>query len=247
MRIDVLTIFPRLFETVFSWGVISRAIEREIIFFRAVDIRDFTEDRHRTTDDYPFGGGSGLVMKAEPILKAVESLSDEGTKPYVIYASPQGKVFDNNKAQQLSRLESIAFICGRYEGIDERVMNVVDEELSVGDFVLSGGEVPAMLMIEAISRFVPGVVGDMESVINDSFFSELLDHPHYTRPRELNGMKVPDELLSGNHEMIEIYRRIESLKRTMERRPDVFLKHDFDLTDKKALLALFKELKRDAE
>jgi len=114
MRIDVLTIFPRLFETVFSWGVISRAIEREIIFFRAVDIRDFTEDRHRTTDDYPFGGGSGLVMKAEPILKAVESLSEEGTKPYVIYASPQGKAFDNNKAQELSRLESIAFICGRY-------------------------------------------------------------------------------------------------------------------------------------
>ncbi|PZC52965.1 MULTISPECIES: tRNA (guanosine(37)-N1)-methyltransferase TrmD [unclassified Mesotoga] len=247
MRIDVLTIFPRLFETIFSWGVISRAIENEIIVFEAVDIRDFTNDRHRTTDDYPFGGGSGLVMKAEPILRAVASRFTEGSRPYTIYPSPQGKVFDNKKALELSKLNHITFICGRYEGIDERVMKVVDEELSVGDFVLSGGEVPALLMIEAISRFIPGVVGDMESVINDSFFSELLDHPHYTRPREVNGMKVPEVFLSGNHEMIEIQRRMESLRRTIERRPDIFLKHEFDLSDKKALLMLFKELKKDVE
>ncbi|HNQ71046.1 MULTISPECIES: tRNA (guanosine(37)-N1)-methyltransferase TrmD [Mesotoga] len=247
MKIEVLTIFPQLFETVFNWGVISRAIKNGIIAFESVDIRDFTDDRHRTTDDYPFGGGSGLVMKAEPIIKAVASRFSDDSKPHVVYPSPQGKLFDNKKALELSKLSHIVFVCGRYEGIDERAMSSIDEEISIGDFVLSGGEIPALLMIEVISRFVPGVVGDMESVINDSFFSDLLDYAHYTRPREVNGMEVPEVLLSGNHEMIAIHRRMESLLRTIERRPDIFLKHDFDLTDKKALLLLFKELKKDAE
>ncbi|MBN2220316.1 MAG: tRNA (guanosine(37)-N1)-methyltransferase TrmD [Kosmotogaceae bacterium] len=247
MKIEVLTIFPQLFETVFSWGVISRAIKNGIIAFESVDIRDFTDDRHRTTDDYPFGGGSGLVMKAKPIIKAIASRFPDGSRPHVVYPSPQGKLFDNRKALELSKFRHIVFICGRYEGIDERAMNSVDEEISIGDFVLSGGEIPTMLMIEAISRFVPGVVGDMESVINDSFFSDLLDYPHYTRPREVDGMEVPEVLLSGNHEMIDIHRRTESLLRTIERRPDIFLKHDFDLNDKKALLMLFKELKKDVE
>lgn len=247
MKIDVLTIFPELFDCTLKWGVISRAIKAKIIDFAALDLRDFTSDRHRTTDDYPFGGGSGLVMKPEPILKALASLKSEGATPHVIYTSPQGSVFDNEKARELSRKERLIFICGRYEGVDERVMGWVDEELSIGDFVLSGGEIPVLLMVEAISRFVPGVVGDMDSVINDSFYLALLDHANYTRPREVEELKVPEVLLSGDHEKIEVFRRKDSLMRTMQRRPDIFLKHEFDLYDKKALLLLFKELNGSAQ
>jgi len=247
MKIDVLTIFPDLFETVLKWGVISRAIESGLIEFSAVDLRNFTDDRHRTTDDYPFGGGSGLVMKADPILRAVDTLRTDGPAPYVIYTSPQGEIFDNARARDLSKKERLLFICGRYEGIDERAMSIVDEELSIGDFVLSGGEIPVLLMVEALSRFVPGVVGDMESVVNDSFYRGLLDHSHYTRPRNVRGLEVPDVLLSGDHEKIEIFRRKESLERTMERRPDIFLKHELDLYDKKAILSLFEELRKNVE
>ena len=247
MKIDVLTIFPDLFETVLKWGVISRAIESGLIEFSAVDLRNFTDDRHRTTDDYPFGGGGGLVMKADPILRAVDTLSTDGPAPYVIYTSPQGEIFDNARARDLSKKERLLFICGRYEGIDERAMSIVDEELSIGDFVLSGGEIPVLLMVEALSRFVPGVVGDMESVVNDSFYRDLLDHSHYTRPRNVRGLEVPDVLLSGDHEKIEIFRRKESLERTMERRPDIFLKHELDLYDKKAILSLFEELRKNVE
>jgi tRNA (guanine37-N1)-methyltransferase len=243
MQIDVITIFPGLFDTVLKWGVISRAIQNGIIDFKAVDLRDFTVDRHRTTDDYPFGGGSGLVMKAEPLFEAVESIRNLAGAAHVVYTSPQGKTFDNEKAKELSKKERLVFICGRYEGVDERVMSVVDEELTIGDVVLSGGEIAVLLMVEAISRFVPGVIGDMDSVINDSFYSSLLDYPHYTRPREFRGMRVPEVLLSGDHERIEVFRRKESLARTMERRPDLFLNHEFDQYDKKAILLLFKELK----
>jgi tRNA (guanine37-N1)-methyltransferase len=186
-------------------------------------------------------------MKAGPILRAVDALKANGPVPYVIYTSPQGEIFDNARARELSRKERLLFICGRYEGIDERVMSIVDEELSIGDFVLSGGEIPVLLMVEAISRFVPGVVGDMESVVNDSFYRDLLDHPHYTRPRNIRGLEVPDVLLSGDHEKIEIFRRKKSLERTMERRPDIFLKHELDLYDKKAILSLFEELRKNVE
>ena len=242
MRIKVLTIFPEMFSVLTQYGVISRAIKERVINFKAINLRDFTSDRHHTTDDYPYGGGSGLVMKVEPFLKAYEEIIENEGKPHVIMTSPQGKLFNNEKALELSKKKSILFLCGRYEGIDERVMNIVDEELSIGDFVLSGGELPSMVMIESILRFVPGVIGDMESVEKDSFFNGLLDYPHYTRPREIKGMKVPDVLLNGNHEEIELFRRMESLKRTLLRRPDLFLKHELDKMDKKALLQLFREL-----
>ena len=246
MKIKALTIFPRMFAGIEEWGVLSRAIKTGIINFQAVDLRDFTSDRHRTTDDYPFGGGSGLVMKPEPIFRAIEELSAD-IKPYVVYPSPQGKVFDNSIARRLSTKDSLLFLCGRYEGVDERVMSLVDEEISVGDFVMSGGELPSMLMIETLSRFIPGVVGDMESVVNDSFYNDLLDYPHYTRPQMTHNLEVPQVLLSGNHGEIDLMRRKESLRRTIERRPDLFLKHDFDPDDKRALLALFKELTSNVE
>ncbi|OAA31384.1 tRNA (guanine-N1)-methyltransferase [Kosmotoga arenicorallina S304] len=247
MRIKVLTIFPEMFSILTEYGVISRALKEGIVDFKAINLRDYTTDRHRTTDDYPYGGGSGLVMKAEPFLKAYEKIIRNEGKPHVILTSPQGKVFDNDKALELSTKDSLLFLCGRYEGVDERVMNIVDEELSIGDFVLSGGELPSMVMIESLLRFVPGVIGDMESVKRDSFFNDLLDYPHYTRPREIKGMKVPEVLLNGNHEEIELFRRKESIKRTLKRRPDLFLKHDFDRMDKKALLSLFRELIGDVE
>ncbi|AKI98246.1 tRNA (guanosine(37)-N1)-methyltransferase TrmD [Kosmotoga pacifica] len=242
MKIRVLTIFPEMFSILSQYGVISRAIKENKVDFVAVNLRDFTTDRHRTTDDYPYGGGSGLVMKVEPFLKAYEKLRDSEGKPHVILTSPQGNVFNNEKALELAKKDNLLFLCGRYEGIDERITSIVDEELSIGDFVLSGGELPAMVMIESILRFVPGVIGDIESVEKDSFFNDLLDYPHYTRPREVDGMKVPEVLLNGNHEEIELFRRKESIKRTMLRRPDLFLKHEFDKMDKKALLSLFREL-----
>jgi tRNA (guanine37-N1)-methyltransferase len=237
-----------MFSVITDWGVISRAIKEGKIVFEAIDLRDFTTDKHRTTDDYPYGGGSGLVMKVDPFFKAYDHIVEVNeAKPYVVLTSPQGRVFNNNIAKELSTHDHILFLCGRYEGIDERITTIVDDELSIGDFVLSGGELAAMVMIEAISRFIPGVVGDTDSVVNDSFYNDLLDYPHYTRPRTIRGLDVPEVLLSGDHERIELYRKKESLRRTMERRPDLFLKHEFDEMDKKALLLLFKELMSGVE
>lgn len=248
MKISVLTIFPKMFSAITDWGVISRAIKEGKIVFEVIDLRDFTTDKHRTTDDYPYGGGSGLVMKVDPFFKAYDRIVEaNGKKPYVVLTSPQGRVFNNDIAKELSTHDHNLFLCGRYEGIDERIMTIVDDELSIGDFVLSGGELAAMVMIEAISRFIPGVVGDTDSVVNDSFYNNLLDYPHYTRPRTIRGLDVPEVLLSGDHERIELFRKKESLKRTLERRPDLFLKHEFDEMDKKALLLLFKELMSGVE
>lgn len=246
MRISVLTIFPEMVEIVKKYGVISRAIDNGKIEVNVFNLRDFTNDKHKVVDDYPYGGGPGMVMKPEPFFNFFDYYEKNFGKPYVIYTSPQGRTLNNDVVKELSLKKNILIICGRYEGIDERVMSKVDDEISIGDYVLTGGELPAMVMIDAISRFVPGVIAD-ESVENESFNTGLLDHPHYTRPREFKGLSVPEVLLEGNHEKIELWRRKMSLKKTILKRPDLFLKKELDTFDKKALVELFKELINDVK
>ncbi len=246
MRIIIATIFPEFVDTVRRYGVIGQAVESGILQIEVVNFRDFTSDKHRVVDDYPYGGGPGMVMKPEPFFRIHKHYSERYGKPFTILTSPQGVRFDNKVAQSLSQKENILIFCGRYEGVDERVMEVVDLEISIGDYVLSGGELAAMVICDAVSRFVPGVVEE-ESVKKDSFYNDLLDYPHYTRPAEFAGMEVPQVLLSGDHGKIEIYRTAESLKRTALRRPDLFVKRDFSEQEKKALIWLIRELIGNAE
>jgi tRNA (guanine37-N1)-methyltransferase len=223
LRVDVVTIFPRMFDPLLAEGVLSRGIKSELIRIDVWDLRDFATDRHRSTDDEAYGGGPGMVMLAEPLFRCVDALRarDETRKPTVIMTSPQGAVFHHETAVRLRSDGWVVFLCGRYEGFDERVRSVVDLELSIGDFVVSGGELPAMVMIDAISRLVEGVVGNSESVAGDSFFNGLLDHPHYTRPAEIRGLKVPDVLISGHAERIRLWRKEQSLRQTLARRPEL--------------------------
>ena len=231
MRISVLTIFPDFFTGALTEGMVREAREKGVLEVNSVNLRDFTFDAHRTTDDYPFGGGVGMVMKVEPIDRALESLAigTPGARPAGTRAalfSPQGRRFDQACALEYAALEHIVLLCGRYKGIDERVReNLVDEELSIGDFILAGGEPAAMCVIDAVARLLPGVVGAFDSVESDSFHSGLLDCAYYTRPAEYRGWKVPDVLLSGHHAMIARARREEVLRRTFERRPDLL---DYD-------------------
>ncbi len=223
MRFDVLTVFPELVEGVFRFGVIGKAIERGLVQLRVWDLREFAEGSYRQTDDAPYGGGGGMVMKPEPIARAVEAISGEGEeKPWRVLMTPQGRRFDQKGAEELLRRQRLLLICGRYEGVDERVQEMfVDEEISIGDYVLSGGEIPAMVVIETLGRLVPGVLGNEDSAENDSFSAGLLDYPHYTRPPDFRGMRVPEVLLSGNHEEIRQWRRQAALRRTSERRRDL--------------------------
>jgi tRNA (guanine37-N1)-methyltransferase len=223
MIADVITIFPELIESALEAGVVGRARERGVVDLRVRNLRDYTDDRHRTVDDVPYGGGPGMVMKPEPLWRAVEAIAAErGPASAVVLMTPQGRTFTHAMAQEMSRLERLVIICGRYEGIDERVADgLVTHEISIGDYVLTGGELPALVVLDAVTRLVPGVVGDAESVAADSFVRGLLDHPHYTRPAEFRGRKVPDVLLSGNHAAIERWRRDERIRRTMERRPEL--------------------------
>ena len=221
MRIQVLTIFPELFGPFLETALLGRAIERGRLAVAVHDLRGFTADRHRSVDDQPFGGGGGMVMTAPPWLSAVRELSLTGS-PWRVLLSPQGRRLDESKVRELADRGDLLLLCGRYEGIDERVrQTVVDEEISLGDFVVSGGELPAMLLIEAVSRQVPGVVQRSDSVERDSFRSGLLDFPHYTRPAEVEGMAVPEVLLSGDHAAIERWRELEALRLTLEKRPDL--------------------------
>ena len=230
-RISVLTIFPDFFTGALTEGMVREAREKGVLEVNSVNLRDFTFDAHRTTDDYPFGGGVGMVMKVEPIDRALESLAigTPGARPAgtrVALFSPQGRRFDQACALEYAALEHIVLLCGRYKGIDERVReNLVDEELSIGDFILAGGEPAAMCVIDAVARLLPGVVGAFDSVESDSFHSGLLDCAYYTRPAEYRGWKVPDVLLSGHHAMIARARREEVLRRTFERRPELL---DYD-------------------
>ena len=223
MKFDVVTIFPRMIEAGLSEGVVGRGVEKGLVNVRVHDLRAFTADRHRTVDDVPYGGGPGMVMKVETFVRALEAIRVErGTPGAVVLLSPQGRRFDQVEAGRLLGLDHVVLLCGRYEGIDERVRELVaTEELSIGDFVVSGGETPALLVIDAVSRLVPGVVGDQESVEQDSFAQGILDHPHYTRPAEFAGRRVPDVLLSGHHAEVRKWRTAEALRRTQERRPDL--------------------------
>lgn len=231
MRITVVTIFPEILHGFLRASLVGKALEGELLRVDVRDLRDFTTDRHRVVDDEPYGGGGGMVMKAEPWLRAVRSLSEDRT-PWRILLSPQGKRLTEPRVRELAARPELLLLCGRYEGVDERVRELaVDEEVSIGDYVLAGGEVPAMVLIEAISRQIPGVVGLADSVEQDSFRSGLLDFPHYTRPRVVEGREVPEVLLSGDHAAIERWRRREAVRRTLSRRPDLLtgIEQDGDL------------------
>lgn len=224
LRIDVITIFPDLVREALAHGIVARAIETGLARVEAHDLRAFTEDRHRRVDDAPFGGGPGMVMRAEPFFRAVESIMPEGAsveRPIVLL-SPRGEKFTHLKARDYSKLDRLILLCGRYEGIDERVRtHLATEELSLGDFVLMGGEVPALAVIEASVRLIPGALGDAESSEQDSFENGLLDHPHYTRPADFRGLKVPGVLLSGDHAAIAQWRAQQAAQATSTRRPDL--------------------------
>jgi tRNA (guanine37-N1)-methyltransferase len=223
VKIDIVTIFPAMVEAALADGVVGRAATRGAVEIRVWDLRDFTPDRHRTVDDVPYGGGPGMVMKAEPFAAAVERIRDERGQPdAVILMSPQGRVFDQPDAVRLSGLGHLVLLCGRYEGVDARVADALaTDEISIGDYVLTGGELPALVVVDAVARLVPGVVGDAECVAVDSFTRGLLDHPQYTRPAEWRGRAVPDVLVSGHHAAIDRWRLRERVRRTMERRPDL--------------------------
>jgi tRNA (guanine37-N1)-methyltransferase len=224
LTIHILTLFPGLFDSYFKFGVVGRAIEKGVISANPVNIRDSAEDRHGTVDDTPYGGGSGMIMKPDVLAKSLKSvtLKCKKKKPDVIFLTPQGRKFDQSIANKLSLTDEIILICGRYRGVDERFReSYVTDELSVGDYVLSGGEPAAIVLIDVVSRLIPGVLNDFESGMEDSFQNNLLDCPWYTRPKNFEGIDVPDVLLSGNHDSIDKWRREQSLRRTRERRPDL--------------------------
>jgi tRNA (guanine37-N1)-methyltransferase len=225
MIFEILTIFPRIFESPLGESLLKKGIEKGILEIRVTDLRDFAPGKHRVTDDYPYGGGAGMVMKPEPIIRAVENIKAKHPAAQSILLTPQGERFHQGLAKTLSEHHHWILICGRYEGLDERVrLAAVDREISIGDFILNGGEIPALVLIEALSRYLPGFLGSEQSVEDDSFSSGLLEYPQYTRPPVFEGMAVPEVLLSGNHAQIEKWRREESLKRTLARRPDLLSK-----------------------
>jgi len=248
MRIDVVTIFPELFAPFLATSLVGRAIERGLLAVAVHDLRDFATDRHKSVDDEPYGGGGGMVMTAPPWIAAVEAVTAAAAAgpaapaPWRVLLSPQGARLDDARVRELAGRGALLLLCGRYEGVDERVRRtVVDEELSIGDYVLSGGEVPAMVVIEAVSRQIPGVVGLPESVERDSFRRGLLDHPHYTRPPEVAGLTVPPVLLSGDHAAIERWRRRHALAATLDKRPDLLAVADLTPEERRELAALEAE------
>jgi tRNA (guanine37-N1)-methyltransferase len=232
-----------MFESPLSEGIISKAQKKGLIDIRVHDLREYTEDRHRTADDTPYGGGAGMVMKAEPIVRAIEAIRLPTGKTRTVFLTPQGVLLKQERAKKLCAYSQLIILCGRYEGIDERVLSFVDEEISIGDFVLTGGEIAAMAVLDVVARLVPGVVGDAASVSEDTFSNSLLKYPQYTRPDNFRGLGVPEILLSGDHKKIAEWRSAESLKRTLKRRPDLIEKAD--LTDKeKKQLENIKESER---
>lgn len=242
MRFDILTIFPEIFRSPFEHSILKRAREAGLIEINLVNIRDFAVDKHRTTDDYPYGGGSGMVMKPEPIARALRHAEEVGGKGRVILLSPAGKRFDQGIARRLSAEKHLVFICGRYEGIDERVRErFVDEELSIGDYILTGGEFPAMVIVDAVSRLIPGVLGCSESSEDESFSADMLEYPQYTRPPEFEGMKVPEVLFSGHHADVARWRRREALRKTLLVRPDLLEKAELSEEDRKLIKELEKQ------
>lgn len=235
MRFDVLTLFPGMIASPFAESILGKAADKALIEIRAHNLRDWAEGKHLTTDDTPYGGGDGMVMKIDPIARALQALRRETPGSKVLLMTPQGRRFDQSAAAELSTLPGLIFVCGRYEGIDERVRGLVDAEYSLGDFVLTGGELPAMMIIDAVARLLPGVLGSSGSAVHDSFADGLLEYPQYTRPVEFQGERVPEILLSGNHLAIARWRRREQLRRTLERRPDLLETLELSESDRQLL------------
>lgn len=226
MRIDILTLFPEMCERVYSESIIGRSIAKGLLEIKSHNIRDFAANKHKNVDDTPYGGGMGMLMMAQPIYDCYMHVCEEtGAKPYLIYMSPQGKVLTQEKVKELAKMEDIAILCGHYEGVDERVIeSIVDEEISIGDYVLTGGELPALVLSDSVARMLPGVLANDEAMEKESHYSGLLEYPQYTKPAVWNDMPVPEVLLSGHHANIEKWRNEQSLKRTKERRPDLLEK-----------------------
>lgn len=221
MNIDVLTLFPEMFPSVVESSILGRAASKGILKLHFTDIRTFSKDKHNKADDYPFGGGGGMVMMPDPIFGALESV--DAAQKKIVYMSPRGKILDAKKIQELAELDSLVILCGHYEGIDQRVLDHWDiEEISIGDYVLTGGELPAMVLIDSVARMLPGVLGNENSALDESIYSGLLEHPQYTKPREYCGMQVPEVLVSGNHKLIALWKFREALLLTKERRPDLY-------------------------
>ena len=235
MKITILTIFPEMFESVLNSSILGRAREQGLIEVECVDIRPFSDRKHKNTDDYPFGGGAGMVMLAQPIMDAMKQVTGENFSGKRIYMGPRGTTLSTAKARELAKEEHLVLLCGHYEGVDQRALDAcIDEEISIGDYILTGGELAAMVLTDCVSRFIPCVLGSGESAEEESFSDGLLEYPQYTRPRELNGMEVPEILLSGDHAKIKAWRRQESLRATKKFRPDLLAKAD--LTDKEKKL-----------
>lgn len=235
LNFTVITLFPAMFSSPLGHSILKKAQEKEMISVHLVDLRDYATDRHRITDDYPYGGGQGMVMKPEPLITAIEDTRRRMNNPRVILLTPQGRPFNQKEADRLAQEKGLVLICGRYEGIDERVKDFVDDELSIGDYTISGGELAAMVVIDTVARLIPGVLGNLRSPQEESFSDGLLEYPQYTRPEEFRGMKVPEVLLSGDHDRIKRWRRDMSLKQTRERRPDLFSKTQLTPEERKLL------------
>lgn len=246
IRFDVLTLFPEMFSGFLHSSIIKKAHEKGLIETKLINFRDYATDKHHTVDDTPYGGGGGMVLKPEPIFNAIDDLlADADEHPQILLMSPQGKPFTQKKAEELAKHSHLIFLCGHYEGYDERIrQHLVTEEISIGDYVLTGGELPAMVIMDSVSRFVPGVLGNESSAVTDSFSTGLLEYPQYTRPAEFRGLRVPDVLLSGHHARIEQWRRQESLRRTWERRPDLLETAPLTEQDRQFLRELEKGVHR---
>ena len=236
MRIDIVTVFPEMVEAALDHSIVKRARERGLVTIRVVNLRDFTEDRHKTTDDMPYGGGGGMVMKIEPIARALSALTEGEAPPRIALTDPRGRQFTQETARQWAAEDHLILLCGHYEGVDERVRkHLVTDEVSIGDYILTGGELPALIITDALTRLQPDALGDAEAPDKDTFTEDLLEYPHYTRPRDYNGWVVPDILLSGHHAQIERWRRWHQLHHTQERRPDLFARLELTPQDRKLL------------
>lgn len=243
MHIDILTLFPEMMEGTLENSILKRAKNKEQFDYRFVNFRDYSTNKHEKVDDYPYGGGAGMVLTAQPIFDAVEAVKEESNaKPRVILMCPQGETYTQQKAEELAEEEHLIIICGHYEGYDERIReHVVTDEISIGDYVLTGGEIGALAVIDSVVRLIPEVLGNEASAVEDSFSTGLLEHPHYTRPADFRGMKVPDVLLEGNHAKIDEWRKKESLRRTWKRRPDLLKKTQLSEADQQLLEIVMKE------
>ncbi len=240
MRIDILSLFPEMFVSPFNESIIKRAREKGLLEINLINIRDFAPGKHQQADDYPFGGGAGMVMKADVVMPTIASCKTADS--WLVYLSPQGKTLNQRRVEELGQKDHLLLLCGHYEGIDYRVMEMVDEEISIGDYILTGGELAAMVLVDAVSRMIPGVLGAEESATEESFSQALLEYPHYTRPRNYQGQGVPEVLLSGHHENIRRWRKQQSLLMTLLKRPELLLNREYDAEEKELLQEiLFKE------